>query len=62
MKIMQQISKVQLKDYSINIDGWLPIGSLYRTQWGDYPVVENLWEKLDTTEDTPSDDQLVIGH
>ena len=56
MKIRQQMSAIQLEDYNINIDGWFPIGSLYRTQWGSYPVVSNFWEQLDTTEDTPSDE------
>ena len=55
------MSKVQLKNYSININGCLPIGSLCRTQWGDYPVIENFWEQLDTTEDTPPDEH-VGGH
>jgi hypothetical protein len=58
MKILQQISEVRMTDYSIIIEGWLPVGSLYRTQWGCYPVVQNSWRHLDTAEDTPPDEHL----
>jgi hypothetical protein len=54
MKIQQQISKVKMgNDCVITIDGWLPIGSLFNTQWGNFPVIENTWEFLDDSLDVP---------
>ena len=59
MRNWEKISEIQLPNNSIiTVDGWESVGSLYRTQWGQCPVISNKWRCVYHEEDTPADEHL----
>lgn len=59
MKHHIQVSDIQMPNGStMTVNGWESVGGLYRTQWGDLPVIANRWDTYDDTEDTPPDEHL----